>query len=75
MNRELTLKLTDISCTGCAEDMEIFLRNQYGILEAHVNYAAHTIDIQYDPELIDYPAVIQAARKVANIREIITEQS
>ena len=72
---ELKFKVAEISCTGCAEDMEIFLRDQTGILEANVNYAHHLINIQYDSNLTDHHAVIQAASKIANIREIIPEQT
>lgn len=73
MLKELHLKVGEISCTGCAEDMEIFLRDQSGILQANVNYADHSIEIKYDSDLIDHSAVLQAASKVANIHEIVAE--
>lgn len=74
MIKEIKLKVGDISCTGCAEDMEIFLRDQIGILEAKVDYADHVIELKYDPEMIERSALIQAARRVANIIETIEEQ-
>ena len=74
MIKEIKLKTDEISCTGCIEDMEIILRDEDGILEAKVHYADGIIDIKYDPEVIERPAVIHAARRVANISKIISEQ-
>ena len=74
MIKKITLKVGDIPCTGCAEDMEIFLRDQDGILEVQVNYAGGVITIKYDPKEIDRTAVIHAARRVTNISEIIEGQ-
>ena len=74
MIKEIKLKVDDISCTGCAEDMEIVLKNQAGIIEANVNYADDIIDIKYDPDVIERQAVIQAAKNIANISEVISEQ-
>lgn len=74
MIKEIKLKVGDISCTGCAEDMEIVLKNQAGIIEANVNYADDIIDIKYDPDVIERQAVIQAAKNIANISEVISEQ-
>lgn len=74
MIKEIKLKVDDIPCTGCAEDMETVLRDQAGILEAKVHYSDDIIDIKYDSEVIERPAVIHAARRVANISDIISEQ-
>lgn len=74
MLKHMTLKTDDIPCTGCIEDMELILRDQVGILEAKVNYAQNLIDIKYDPDLIERPAVIHAARRVANVVKVISEQ-
>ena len=74
MIKEIKLKADEISCTGCIEDMEIILRDQAGILEAKVNYADDIIDIKYDSDVIERPAVIHTARRVANISKIIWEQ-
>ena len=73
MIKEIKLKVDDIVCTGCAEDMETLLLDQDGILEANVSFANETIDIQYDAEEIERDAVIQATRRIANISEVISE--
>ena len=74
MIKEIKLKVDDIVCTGCAEDMETVLLDQDGILEASVNFADDLIELKYDPEEIERAAVIQAARRIANISEVISEQ-
>lgn len=74
MIKEIKLKVDDIVCTGCAEDMETVLLNHDGILEANVSFADDLIEIQYDAEKIGRPTVIQAARGIANISGIISEK-
>ena len=74
MIKEIKLKVDDIPCTGCAEDMETVLRDQAGIIEAEVHYADDIIDIKYDAEVIERTAVIHAARRIANISKVISEQ-
>ena len=74
MIKEIKLKVDDIPCTGCAEDMETVLRDQAGIIKVEVHYADEIIDIKYDPEVIERTAVIHAARRIANISKIISEQ-
>ncbi|WP_455196959.1 hypothetical protein [Kaarinaea lacus] len=54
--------------------MEIFLRDQDGILEVKVNYAGGVINIKYDSKETDRTAVIHAARRVTSISEIIEGQ-
>ena len=73
MTKELKVKVGDIPCTGCAEDMEIFLRDQDGVLEVKVDYADHIINIIYDSDEVDYPTVVRNVRKVANISKIISD--
>ena len=74
MIKKITLKVDDIVCTGCAEDMETILLDQDEILEANVKFADDIIDIKYDSEIIERPAVIHAAKRLANISEVIWEQ-
>jgi len=71
MIKEIKLKVDDISCTGCAEDMESVLLDHGGILEAKVSFADDIIDIKYDSDVIERPAVIHAARRIANISEVV----
>ena len=74
MTKELKLKVGEIPCTGCAEDMETVLRNEDGIVDVKVDYAGDMILIKYDPEEIDRHSVIEAAKRVANISEVVTRE-
>ena len=74
MIKEIKLKVDDIPCTGCAEDMEAVLLDQAGILSAKVHYADDIIDIKYDPEVIERTTVIHATRRIAIISEVISEK-
>ena len=74
MLKVIKLKVDNIPCTGCAEDMETVLRDHAGIIEAEVHYADDIIAIKYDPEVIERTAVIRAARRIANISQVIMEQ-
>lgn len=74
MIKEIKLKVDDIPCTGCAEDMETVFLDQDGILEANVSFADNAIELKYDSEVIERPALIQAAMSVANINEVISEK-
>ena len=74
MTKEIKLKVREIPCTGCAEDMETVLRDEDGIVEVKVDYAGDMILIKYDPDEIDRHAVIEAAERVANISEVITQE-
>lgn len=74
MIKEIKLKVDEIPCTGCAEDMGTVLRDQAGILDIEVHYADDIIYIKYDSKVIERPAVIHAARRVANISNVIWEQ-
>lgn len=46
---ELTLPVSGMSCTACASGVEGVLKNQDGVLEASVNYAASTVKIRFNP--------------------------
>ena len=74
MIKEIKLKVDDIPCTGCAEDMETVLLDKSGILTVKVHYADDIIDIKYDPEVIERTDIIHAARRIANISKVISEQ-
>ena len=73
MIKEIKLKVEEIPCTGCAEDMETVLRDQDGILDVKIQYADDIVEIKYDTEEIERQAVIRAAMRIANIDKVISE--
>lgn len=56
--------VTNLACASCAGNSEATLKNQLGIVQASVNYANATANIEYIPSLIDAKALklaVQAA--------------
>jgi len=62
--REIIFQAEDITCSGCAGDMETILRETEGIIEASVNFAKETVYVKYNPHLIDRKKVFLAVRKL-----------
>ncbi len=62
--KEIKLQAEGITCTGCAMDMENILRDKEGILYASVNFTDGTINIRYDPDVIDEKQVFLTVRKL-----------
>jgi len=54
----------DITCTGCAMDMENILLDLNGVEEASLNYANGIFTIEFDPEEIEAKTII---KKVGNL--------
>ncbi|MBI4697672.1 MAG: heavy-metal-associated domain-containing protein [Nitrospirae bacterium] len=71
--KEMTLKLGEISCTGCAQDMEKILLETEGILDASADYKNDVIHIKYDPALIDREKAYMAIKKLGGVCKIISE--
>lgn len=62
MEKALKLKVEGMTCLGCAEDMEILLKNTPGVIDAKVFYADDLVMVTFDPEAVDAREVF---RKVA----------
>ena len=61
---EIKFLIEDITCTGCAMDMENILLDLNGVEEASLNYATGEFTIQYDPGEIEDKSII---KKVKNL--------
>ncbi len=48
--KTMKLQVEGIVCTGCAEDMEIVLKDMDGIDDVSVDYSSGIITIEYDPD-------------------------
>ena len=62
--KDLKFKAEDITCSGCAMDMENILKEQEGIIDARVNFSDSIINVRHDPEKIDGKKVYIAVRKL-----------
>jgi len=59
----LTLDITGMNCAACASSIERVLGATPGILTGQVNLASSKARVEYTPDLIDTPAIIQRIAK------------
>jgi len=59
-----TLPVTGMSCAACAVSVESMAAAQEGVQEASVNFATQTLQVAYDPDVIDLPRIRQAVQSV-----------
>jgi Cu+-exporting ATPase len=71
--KTLKLKAKDITCSGCAMDMENILNEKDGIIEAKVDFSAGTVDVRHDPGKIDSKKVFDEVRKLGFKTEVIKD--
>lgn len=69
----IRFKAEDISCTGCATDMENILNEKDGIIEAKVNFSDGMISVRRDPAMIDDKQVYFEIRKLGFKTEIVKD--
>lgn len=55
--QKITLPVTGMSCAACAVSVESMLKSTNGVADAGVNYANQSVQINYDPELVDLQAL------------------
>ncbi len=63
MNRT-TFKVTGITCTGCATDIETVLGNTDGVVNASVNYSTGEIAVEYGPDVINEQQVVRVLKNM-----------
>lgn len=68
------LQAEDITCSGCAGDMEKILRQREGVIEASVDFAKGIICVKYNPLLLDRKAVFGAVRGLGFKVRIVEEK-
>ncbi len=66
--------VTGMSCAMCAAAVEEVARQQPGVVEANVNFAAATLDIQYDPARFSVQ-MLQKAVEEAGYGLIVDEEN
>jgi P-type Cu2+ transporter len=54
----------EMSCAACAASVESIVQAQTGVLSAQVNYATATVQIAYQPQLVQPPAFKKALQSV-----------
>ena len=69
---EIKFLIEDITCTGCAMDMENILLDLNGVEEASLNYAAGEFSIQYDPGEIEVKSIIKKVKNLGFKTKLLT---
>ena len=69
----MVLQAEDITCSGCAGDMEVVLREREGVMEASVNFAKEIIRVRYDPLILDRKAVFSAVWRLGYKVRVLEE--
>jgi copper chaperone CopZ len=72
--REMVLQAEDITCSGCAGDMEKILRQREGVMDASVDFTNGIIRVKYNPLLLDRKAVFGAVRGLGFKVRIVEEK-
>ncbi len=57
------LSILEMTCAGCAANVERGLRAVAGVREANVNFASGRASVIFDPDLVDVRALVAAVRK------------
>ena len=70
---EIKFLIEDITCTGCAMDMENILLDLSGVEEASLNYADGRFVIQYDPREIEAESIIKKVKTLGFKTKLLTE--
>lgn len=58
-----TFPVLDMNCAGCAGRVEKVINTQPGVKRAAVNFAAATVDVEYDPAATSPATLREAVRK------------
>lgn len=69
-----TIPVLEMSCAVCAANVESTVRALEGVRAANVNFAAGTLQVEYDPAVIT-PAVMQQAVQAAGYDLIVEEEN
>ena len=72
---EITFLIENITCPGCAMDMENILLDINGVEEASLNYADGKFTIQYDPGEIEEESIIKKVKNLGFKSKLLTEHS
>ena len=58
--KQITLLVPDISCGHCKSSIEGAVASMDGVARAEVSISKRTVDIEYDPALVDLTAIVSA---------------
>lgn len=71
--KTVKLKITRLTCAGCANHVSTALKNIDGVIEQTVEYPGDVATIKYDPSKTNPTEMVKAIVKVGYQAEIIEE--
>ena len=71
---EIKFLIENITCPGCAMDMENILLDLNGVEAVTLNYAHGVFTIQYDPGEIETETIIKKVENLGFNTKFLTEQ-
>jgi P-type Cu+ transporter len=63
MNKQITLKVTGMSCSGCSANVEKALKSVKGVSAAKVDLAGKKASVDYDPAVTNESEMAKAVKK------------
>lgn len=63
MEKEITIKITGMTCTSCASLIEISLREVSGVKRAEVDYSSAQAHVAFDDEQTDADRLLDAIKE------------
>ena len=72
---EIMFLVENITCPGCAMDMENIMLELNGVDEASHNYADGKLTIHYEPGVIAEKTIIKKVKNLGFKTKLITEQN
>lgn len=73
--KTVTLKVTGMTCGGCANNIHSALSKQDGILENEVKYPGDVATVKYNPDKITEKAIITTIEKAGYKAEVMKDDS
>ena len=62
--KQITLPITEMHCTNCADTIARDLRKLDGVETANVNYATEKATVTFDPSVLDEGAIIERIKSI-----------
>jgi len=73
--KTVTLKVTGMTCGGCANTIHSALSKKDGVLGNEVQYPGNVATVKYDPEKITEQEIIATIEKAGYKAEVITDNN
>lgn len=70
-NQKITLNVPDMHCPSCPKLITMDLEDTKGILKIETSLENKTVTVEFNPEIIDIPLIIETIKKSGYSAKII----